>query len=123
MYIHLLWIWDGLGSRKITSVASCFLSGFRLARRSSSQEKLATWENRSPQSSVTEGCSISKREAKTGHKNERRKNSDSSIVSAGLYFRTDPDPAGDCFQDSLSGANTEWQMATQEGNTVRAVWT
>src|SRR5258708_3392352 len=123
MYIHLLRIWDGVGNRKTTSVASCFLSGFRLARQSSSQKKLATWENQSPQSSAKGACSISKRGAKTGHRNERRKNSDSSIVSAGPHFRTNPDPAGNCFQDSLPGANTEWQMATQEGNTLRAVWT
>src|SRR6266849_6508610 len=123
MYIHLRWIWDGLENRKITSAASCFLSGFRPARQSSFQEKLAPWGNRSPRFSVTEACSISKREAKTGHENKRRKNSDSSIVSAGLHFRTNPDPAGNCFQDSLPGANTEWQMATQEGNTLRTVWT
>src|SRR6266568_28706 len=123
MYIHLRRIWDGLENRKIASVVNCFLSGFRPARRSSSQEKLATWENRSPQSSVTEACSISKREAETGHENERRKNSDSPIVPAGLRFRTNPDPAGDCLQDSLPGANTQWQVAAQEGNAVRVIWT
>src|SRR5260370_9695378 len=123
MYKHLRRIWDGLENRKITSVASCFLSGFRLARQSSSQKKRAAWGNRSPRSSATEECSISKREAKTGHENKRRKNSDSSIVPAGLHFRTNPDPAGNCFQDSLPGANTEWQMATQEGNTLRPVCT
>ncbi len=90
MYIHLRWIWDGLENRKITSAASCFLSGFRPARQNSFQEKLALWGNRSPRSSVTEACSISKRGAKTGHKSERRINSDSSIVSAGLHFRSRP---------------------------------
>jgi len=34
-----------------------------------------------------EAPSISKREGETGHRNEKRRNSDSSIVSAGLYFR------------------------------------
>src|ERR1700687_3114731 len=123
MHIHLLRIWAGPEKRERIGVASCFLSGFRPARNNSFQERLAIWGNQLLRSSVTVACSISKREAETGHKNERRKNSDSSIVPAGLYLRTNTDPAGDCFQDSLSGANTEWQMATQEGNTLRAVWT
>src|SRR6266571_3386438 len=102
MYIHLLRIWDGLGNRKIASVASCFLSGFRPARRGSFREKLATWGNQSPQSFAMAACSMSKRKAKTGHTTERRKTSDSSIVSAGLCVKAYPNSIRHCLQNTLS---------------------